>query len=145
MKLPLLLYISLLAISFHQLYYFSIPNANGTSKCLKSESEVAQSCPTVCNPMDYSPPGSSIHGIFKARMLEWVAISFSKGSSWPRDRSQVSRIVADALLYRSSHQQLFRICLIFSKVFTYLFSFPRSNCPLYICYRCATVPKNSGF
>ena len=36
-------------------------------------------CPTLCNPMDYSPPGSSIHGIFQARILEWVAIPFSKG------------------------------------------------------------------
>ena len=44
---------------------------------VKSESEVAQSCPTLCNPMDYSLPGSSIHGIFQARVLEWVAIAFS--------------------------------------------------------------------
>ena len=42
--------------------------------------------------MDCSLPGSSIHGIFQARILEWVAISFCKGSSWPRDRTQVSRI-----------------------------------------------------
>ena len=41
---------------------------------VKSESEVAQSCPTLCNPMDCSPPGSSIHGIFQARVLEWGAI-----------------------------------------------------------------------
>ena len=57
-------------------------------------SEVAQSCPTPCNPMDCSLPGSSIHGIFQARILEWVAISFSRGSSQPRDRSQVSCIVS---------------------------------------------------
>ena len=44
----------------------------------ESESEVAQSCPTLCNPMDCSPPGSSIHGLLQARILEWVAISFSK-------------------------------------------------------------------
>ena len=56
----------------------------------KKESEVAQSCPTLCNPMDYSPLGSSVHGIFQARILEWVSISFSRGSSWPRDRTQVS-------------------------------------------------------
>ena len=42
----------------------------------ESESEVAQSCPTLCDPMDCSPPGSSIHGILQARTLEWVAISF---------------------------------------------------------------------
>ena len=45
---------------------------------VKSESEVVQSCPTLSNPMDCSPPGSSIHGIFQARVLEWGAIAFSK-------------------------------------------------------------------
>ena len=48
-------------------------------------SEVAQSCPILCDPMDCSLPGSSIHGIFQARVLEWVAISFARGSSRPRD------------------------------------------------------------
>ena len=48
--------------------------------------------PTLCDPMDCSLPGS-IHGIFQARILEWVAISFSRGSSRPRDRTQVSRLV----------------------------------------------------
>ena len=56
-------------------------------------SEVAQSCMTLCDPMDCSLSGSSIHGIFQARALEWVAISFSRGSSQPRDQTQVSRIV----------------------------------------------------
>ena len=46
---------------------------------VKSESEVAQSCPILSNPMDWSLPGSSIHGIFQARVLEWGAIAFSKG------------------------------------------------------------------
>ena len=45
------------------------------------ESEVAQSCPTLCDPMDCSLPGSSVHRIFQARVLEWVASSFSRGSS----------------------------------------------------------------
>ena len=54
-------------------------------------SEVAQSCPTLCDPMDCNPPGSSAHGIFQARVLEWVAISFARGSSQPRDRTRVSR------------------------------------------------------
>ena len=47
----------------------------------KSVSKVAQSCPTLCDPMDGSLPGSSVHGIFQARVLEWVAIFFSRGSS----------------------------------------------------------------
>ena len=45
---------------------------------VKSESEVAQSCPTLSNPMDCSLPGSSVHGIFQATVLEWVAIAFSE-------------------------------------------------------------------
>ena len=52
---------------------------------LKSESDVAQSCPTLSDPMDCSPPGSSVHGVVQARVLEWGAISFSRGSSPPRD------------------------------------------------------------
>ena len=59
----------------------------------QSISSGAQSCLTLCDPIDCSPPGSSIHGIFQARVLEWVAISFSRGSSKPRDRTRVSHIV----------------------------------------------------
>ena len=69
----------------------------------KSESEVTQSCLTLCDPMDYSLPGSSIHGIFQARVLEWVAISFSRGSSPPKDWTQVSHI-AGRRFYCLSHQ-----------------------------------------
>ena len=55
--------------------------------------EVAQSYPTLCDPMDCSLPGSSVHGIFQERILEWVAISFSRGSFRPRDQTRVSHIV----------------------------------------------------
>ena len=48
---------------------------------------VAQSCPTLCDPMDCSPPGFSVHGIFQARILEKVAISFFRGSSQPKDQT----------------------------------------------------------
>ena len=51
------------------------------------------SCVTLCSPMDCSLPGFSVHRIFQARVLEWVAIPFSRRSSWPRDWTQVSRIV----------------------------------------------------
>ena len=51
---------------------------------------VAQSCPTLCNPAACSPPVSSVHGTLQARRLEWVVISSSRGSSRPRDRTQVS-------------------------------------------------------
>ena len=56
-----------------------------------------------CDPMDCSLPGSSVHGIFKARVLEWVAISFSRGSSQPRDQTWVSQVVGRRF-YCLSHQ-----------------------------------------
>ena len=59
---------------------------------VKSKSEVAHSCPTLCDPTDCSLPGSSVHGILQARILEWVAIPFSRGSSQARDWIQVSHI-----------------------------------------------------
>ena len=60
---------------------------------VKSEREVAQSCPTLSDPLDCSPPGSSVHGVFQARVLEWDALAFSRGSCRPTDRSRVSHIV----------------------------------------------------
>ena len=56
-----------------------------TQACL-----LAKLCPSRCNPMDYSPPVSSVHGISQARILEWVAISFTRGSFTPRDWTHVS-------------------------------------------------------
>ena len=63
----------------------------------KSESEVAQSSQTLWDPMDYSLPGSSIHGSFQAGVLEWIAISFSRLSSQPRDRTCLPHCKAEAL------------------------------------------------
>ena len=54
--------------------------------------EVAQSCPTLCDPIDCNLLGFSVHGILQARIQEWIAISFSRGSSRPRDRTRVSCI-----------------------------------------------------
>ena len=70
----------------------------------KTESEVAQWCLTLCDPMDCSLSGVSIHGIFQARVLDWVAISFSRVSSWSRDLTQVSYI-AGRCFYSLSHQR----------------------------------------
>ena len=53
---------------------------------------LAQSCRTLYDPMNYNPPGSSVHGIPQARILEWVAVSLSRGSSLPRDQTRVSYI-----------------------------------------------------
>ena len=58
---------------------------------------VAQSCPTLCDTMDCCPPGSSVHGILQANILEWAAISSSMGSSWPRDGTQVSLLQPNTL------------------------------------------------
>ena len=79
------------------------------------ESLVVQSCPTLCDPMYCSLPGSSVHGIFQARILEWIAISFYRGSSRPRNGTQVSRIVSRrftvwATREEKSHQRLAQIC-----------------------------------
>ena len=65
---------------------------------VKSESEVAQSCATLCDPVDCNLPGSSVHGILQARILEWVAISFSGGSSWLRNWTRVSRLAGSHLI-----------------------------------------------
>ena len=62
-----------------------------------SESEFTQSCPTLCDPVDCSPPGSSAHGSLQARILEWVAISFPRGSSRPRNQTRVSALQANTL------------------------------------------------
>ena len=58
---------------------------------VKSESEVAQSCPTPSNPMDCSAAGSSVHGIFQARVLEWGAIAFSHPGDHQREKTKVER------------------------------------------------------
>ena len=58
--------------------------------CISVLCSVALLCLTLCNTLDCSPPGSSVHGIFQPRILEWVAISSSRRSSWPRNWAQVS-------------------------------------------------------
>ena len=62
-------------------------------------------CLTLCNPMDCSPPGSSVLGILQARILEWVAISFSRGSSRPRDQTLVSCIVILLVTHKYQTQE----------------------------------------
>ena len=72
-------------------WYFQL--AMSLSGYSVSESEVTQSCLTLCNPMDCSLPGSSVHGIFQARVLEWVAISFSRISGYNSIINQKRSIV----------------------------------------------------
>ena len=73
-------------------YFFSLFFHWRNNMLIESESEVTQSCLTLFDPMDCSLPGSSVHGIFQARVLEWVVIFFSKESSWPKDWTWVSCI-----------------------------------------------------
>ena len=64
---------------------------------LEVKGKVTQLCSTLCDPMNYSLPGSSVHGVFQIRILEWVAISFSKESFPPRDRTMSPELQADSL------------------------------------------------
>ena len=81
---------------------------------MEGEGEVTQSCPTLCDPMDCSPPGSSIHGIFQARVLELVATSFYKGSSQPRLNSGL--LHCRQTLYHLSHQGSYELNHSFSEL-----------------------------
>ena len=60
--------------------------------CTRVHAKLLQSCSTLCNPMDCSPPVSSVHGILQARILEWVAKPSSRGSSQPRDQTHISYV-----------------------------------------------------
>ena len=69
---------------------------------------VTLSCPTLCKPIDCSPPGSSVNGIFQARILQWVAISSSRGSSPPRDRTRISCVscIGRRILYHCASWEI---------------------------------------
>ena len=73
---------------------------------VKVKMPVAQSCLTLCDPVDCSPPGLSVHGILQARILEWVAIPFSRGSSRPRNRTQVSHIAGRFFIIWATSEDL---------------------------------------
>ena len=79
------------SISRHTKWFSLVAHSIKNLPAIKDESEVTQSCLTLCDPMGCSLPGSSVYGIFQERVLEWVAISFSRGSSKPRDWTRISR------------------------------------------------------
>ena len=81
----------------------------------------------LCDPTDCSLPGSSIHGIFQARVLEWVAISFSRGSSRPRDRTQISHVVGRHFTVWATREVL------------YSFSLSLSPLPSLSCFSCVRL------
>ena len=73
--------------------------------CTCVHSKLLQSCPTLCNPMDCSLLGSSVHGILQSRILEWDAMPFSRGSFWPRDQTLISFVscIGRWVLYHLRH------------------------------------------
>ena len=75
---------------FHEYDTKSVGNKNKTRKVWLCLCSVTELCLTLCNPMDCSLPGSSVHGIFEARILDQIAISYSRGSLRPRDRTHTS-------------------------------------------------------
>ena len=94
---PALQFKNINSSAFILLIFKLSPRDMTTGVTMKKWSDVTQSCPTLCDPMDCSLPGSSIHWIFQARILEWVAVSFSRGSSWSRDWTRVSYITGRLL------------------------------------------------
>ena len=83
----------------------------------KAKVLVAQLCLTLCDPMDFSPPGSSFHEILQARILESIAISFSRGSSWPRDWTQISCIASRFFTVWATRAQTFLCTRHYSRDF----------------------------
>ena len=102
---------------------------------LQKLSEVTQSCPTLCDPVDCTLPGSSVHGILQARILEWVAISFSRGSSRPRDRTQISHIAGRCFNLWAKAKEVPKSQILMQ--YFYLFSFIKIFICVYflnVCY-----------
>ena len=90
---------------------------------------VAQSCLTLFGPMDCSPPGSSVHRIFQARILEWGAISYSRGSFQPKDQTCVSRVSCTGrwILYHQRHVGSPLGSLLQLRLVSHLHSHPRQG------------------
>ena len=110
---------------------------------------VTQSCLTLCDPLDCSPPGSSVHGIFQAKMLEWVAISCSRGSCWPRGWTRIycvsdtGRQILDHLWHLGNpyifYTLSFKLNLLETSIFCH-------NMPLWIYFRlCLSLFPHSFF
>ena len=111
-----LLYASLPQTMFHLSSLTRIADPHHLLKCIywdkpqasQSQHEVllAQSCLTLCDPMDCSPPGSCVHGIFQARTVEWVAISFSR--IFPTQGLNLGLLHCSQILYHLSHQGILK-------------------------------------
>ena len=104
--LSLFYYPALTSVHYWKNHSFDYSNVCGQSTHAKS----LQSCPTLCNPMDCSPPGSSVYEIVQARILEWVVMPFSRGSFQPTGTEPVSpcsSCIPGRFFYQGSHQESF--------------------------------------
>ena len=110
---------------------------------------VAQLCPTLCNPTNCTPPGSSVYGILQARILEWVAIPFSRGSSQPRDRTLVSRITGRFFTVWATGKSLPRLLSLIKRFRVYMVIAPWgqglycSQFCIHSACHCACLGQNS--
>ena len=84
--------------------------------------KVAQLCLTLCDLMDCTPLFSSVHGVVQERILEWVAIPFSRGSSWPRDRTQVSSIAGRFFIIWATREDPYEVIIPFKHSFAYSYN-----------------------
>ena len=80
---------------------------------------VAQLCPTLCDPMDYGPPGSSVQGLLQERILEWVAMPSSRGSSRPRDQTRSPGLQVGSLLSEPPGKPIYVYICIYIHTFIY--------------------------
>ena len=100
----------------------------------------AQSCPTLCNSLDWSHPGSSGHEIFQARILEWVAISFSRESSSPWDKTRISWVVGRLLTTEPS-----RLWTWFSLILNLNFTSLTQPCQIHWKLKCLSIASSLYF
>ena len=103
LNMPANLENSAVATGLEKVSFHSNPKEGQCQRIFNVPAKLLQSCPTLCDPMDCNLSGSSVHGIFQAIVLEWIAISFSSGSSRPRG-SNPGLPHCRQPLYRLSHQ-----------------------------------------
>ena len=121
-------------ISKYDHYFFFSTLSFAQSSRSEVKSLVAHLCPTLCDPMDWSPPGSSVYGILQARMLEWVAIFYSRMSSWLRDWTHVSCIAGRFLTVWITREMLEAINISLPHAFS-LWELPKSQSSEVIDYK----------
>ena len=127
---------------WHCFHCFSIyfPWSDGTRCHDLSFLKLLQSCLILCDPMNCSPQGSSVHGILQARILEWVVMPSSRGSSWPRDRTHISYVY---LHWQASSLQLAPPGKPFCRIVSNNFFFPVDK-PYFICMPHNLFPVETG-